>query len=216
MSLAVNGAASANFQLNNSISQLVQNQKTEQAPKSFQNDSFQVSSTGETTQPEDPNALPTEVGGWKNFTNSIGSMFSNMADALGFGETRKLLRQEFNQVDADKNQSLNKQEFNIATLNLFDFFGTEFARADKNRDGVVVEKEYANYRKEQLSLAFDRRDNNMDNHLTVNEFGFIGRQMLQNRDVRLDENDDGAVNKREFTRASLRGLMNLRDWISGG
>ncbi|MFN8578739.1 MAG: hypothetical protein U0354_18065 [Candidatus Sericytochromatia bacterium] len=157
--------------------------------------------------------LPTNATTFKKIGNSFGEFFSNVADKLGFGETRKLLNQEFSQVDQTRDGTLNKGEFNVATLNLLDFMGTEFARADKDRDGRVNEKEYANYRKEQIGNMFDRRETSGDKHLNINEIGFIGQQFLINRDPRLDENQDGLVNKREFTRGALRGTMNIRDLL---
>lgn len=157
--------------------------------------------------------LPEKATTFKQIGNSINQAFGNIADKLGFGETRKLINQEFNQVDLNKDSSLNKGEFNVATLNLFDFTGAEFARADSNRDGQVNQKEYANYRKEQLSNAFDKKETSGDNHLNSKEIGFIGQQMLANRDVRLDENQDGLVNKREFTNSVVRGTMNVRDFL---
>lgn len=157
--------------------------------------------------------LPEKATTFKQIGNSIGQAFGNIADKLGFGETRKLINQEFSQIDQTRDGNLNKGEFNVATLNLFDFSGAEFAKADSNRDGLVNQKEYANYRKEQLSDAFDKKETSGDNHLNSNEIGFIGKQLLVNKDVRLDENQDGLVNKREFTNSVVRGTMNVRDFL---
>ena len=157
--------------------------------------------------------LPGSATTFKKLGNSVGEMFSNVADKLGFGETRKLINQEFSQVDQTGDGLLNKGEFNVATLNVIDFMGSEFARADKNSDGRVNQKEYVDYRKDQLSNAFERKEKSGDNHLNINEIGFIGQQLLANRDVRLDQNQDGLVNKREFTRSVVKGTMNIRDFL---
>lgn len=171
-------------------------------------DAVSISSYGNPQQP-----LPDSANTFKKIKNSVGEMVGNIADKLGFGETRKLINNEFSQVDQTRDGSLNKGEFNVATLNVLDFMGTEFARADKDRDGRVNQKEYANYRKEQLGNMFDRRDASGDKHLNINEIGFIGQQFLANRDPRLDENQDGLVNKREFTRSVVRGTMNIREFL---
>lgn len=159
------------------------------------------------------NTAPAEAGGWKKFSNSFGEMFSNIADKLKIGETYNLVSQEFNQADRDRSGKMNVTEFNVATLNVFDFWGSEFARADQNRDGSVNVSEYVDYRKEQLSNAFDMKDTSNDKHLNSNEIGFIGRQLLANRDPRVDPNNDGMINKREFTRSIVRGSMNIRDLL---
>jgi hypothetical protein len=181
---------------------------TVQAPAyKLASDSVNLSSTA-TQQP-----LPMEAGGWKKFTNSVGEVFSNIADAMKFGETYNLIRQEFNQVDMNRNATLDIGEFNFATLNLTDFWGTEFAKADQNRNGAVDLGEYVEYRKQQLSYSFERKDASKDKHLNINEVGFIGQQLLANRDPRLDANQDGLVNKREFIRSVVRGTMNIREFL---
>ncbi len=163
--------------------------------------------------PATTSALPTEAGGWKRFTNSMGEMFSNIADKMGFGETYKIGSEEFNQVDTSRDGNLNRVEFNLATLNLLDIMGTEFARADKNQDGRVGVHEYVDYRKQQIGNAFNAKDSNNDKHLSINEVGVIGQQLLNNRDPRFDPSQDGLVNKREFIRANLRGAISIRDFL---
>ena len=174
----------------------------------YRNDGVSLSATASTAGP-----LPDKAGAMTRISNAFGNFFSNVADKMGIGETYKLVAQEFNQVDMNKDQSLNQWEFNVATMNLADFTGSEFARADQNRNGRVEEKEYVNYRKEALSYAFDRKDANNDSHVSVNEIGSVGRMLLEKRDVRLDENGDGLVNKREFTKASVRGAISIRDFL---
>lgn len=209
MSFSVNGSNQVNQVYNTTTTTTTtQPVTTTNTGASLGSDAINLSSYSNPQQP-----LPTSATTFKKIGNSFGEFFSNMADKLGFGETRKLLNQEFAQVDQTRDGTLNKGEFNVATLNLLDFMGTEFARADKDRDGRVNEKEYANYRKEQIGNMFERRETSGDKHLNVNEIGFIGQQFLVNRDPRLDENQDGLVNKREFTRGALRGTMNIRDLL---
>lgn len=167
-----------------------------------------VSLSSNTNQP-----LPSEAGTWKKISNSIGEAFSNVADKMHVGETYKVISQEFDVVDKNHNNELNFGEFNIATLNVLDFMGTEFAKADKNHDNKVDRNEYVDYRKQQLGNVFDAKEKSGDKHLNVNEIGFIGQQLLTNRDPRLDENQDGLVNKREFTRAAVRGSISIRDFF---
>ncbi len=207
MSFSVNG--------NNSVNQIFDNKETTSTSQSVNTSTNTTPMAGDSVNVASYSTapLPTSANTFKKLSNSINEMFSNVADKLGFGQTRKLINQEFTQVDNSKNGSLNFGEFNVATLNLFDFTGAEFARADKNGDRSIDQKEYANYRKEQLSNAFDRKETSGDNHLNVNEVGFIGQQLLANRDVRLDANQDGLVNKTEFTRSVVKGTMNIRDFL---
>src|SRR6185295_857775 len=114
-------------------------------------DSVKLSNVAGTNEP-----LPMEAGGWKKFSNSVGEFFSNIADGLKFGETYNLIRQEFNQVDMNRNATLDIVEFNLATLNLTDFWGSEYAKADQDRNGRVSLGEYVDYRKQQLSYSFER------------------------------------------------------------
>jgi hypothetical protein len=198
---------------NNPISQIFNNntsstpapQTTTASPTAaYSSDAVNVSNTY---------ANPDKAGAFKKLSNSIGEAFSNVADKMGIGETYKVIEQEFNQVDLNKDQSLNQWEFNVATMNLGDIFGTEFARADKNRDGRVQTKEYVEYRKDQLGRAFDQKDSNNDSHVSMNEIGSIGKMLLEKRDPRLDENQDGLVNKREFMRSSVKGSISIRDFL---
>lgn len=207
MSFSISGNSGVNAVYNNQTTTNT-SQPVNTAPTSSSLGSDSVNVTSYASQP-----LPTSATTFKKLGNSVSEMFSNIADKMGFGETRKLINQEFSQVDQTRDGTLNKGEFNVATLNIIDFMGTEFARADKDRDGRVNQKEYANYRKEQLSNAFDRKDASGDKHLNINEIGFIGQQFLANRDTRLDENQDGLVNKREFTRSVVRGTMNIREFL---
>ncbi len=176
-------------------------------------DSLKLSSTTNTYSAQSTEPLPTEAGGWKRFTNAMGSMFSNIADGLRFGETYNLISEEHNRGDKDRDGRLNTYEFNVSTLNLLDFWGTEFSRADKNRDNSVDRSEYVDYRKEQLGDAFNFKDKNGDRHVSVNEIGWIGKQFLEKKDPRLDENQDGLVNKREFTRSVIRGSLSIKDLL---
>jgi hypothetical protein len=209
MSFSVNNTSGVNQVYNNTTpSNTTQPVTTSNTGVSLGSDGVSLSSYANPQQP-----LPTSATTLKKLGNSVSEMFSNVADKLGFGETRKLINQEFAQIDQTKDGTLNKGEFNVGTLNVLDFMGTEFARADKDRDGRVNEKEYATYRKEQISNIFDSKEKSGDKHLNINEIGFIGQQFLANRDTRLDENQDGLVNKREFTRSVVRGNMSIRDFF---
>src|SRR5688572_21455071 len=70
-------------------------------------DSVTLSNVANTPQP-----LPLEASGWKKFSNSVGEVFSSIADAMKFGETYSLIRQEFNRTDYNRNRSLEFAEFN--------------------------------------------------------------------------------------------------------
>lgn len=207
MSLSIGSNSSVNYVNNNQTNTTAAAASTASNSYTMNSDSLSLSSTN----PNQP--APTEAGGWKKFSDSVGNFFSNVADSLHFGKTYNLVRDEYNQVDVNRNGGLDRGEFNVATLNLFDFWGTEFAKADKNQNGNVELNEYVKYRKDQLGYIFESREQSGDNHLNTNEIGFIGRQLLQNRDPRLDENQDGMVNKREFTRSALKGIMNIREYL---
>lgn len=207
MSLSIGSNNYVNTEYNTNTINNTTSTTTNNTTTSMTSDNLSLSTTTTT--------LPEQAGTWKKLSNSVGQMFSSIADKLGFGETYKVIAQEFKQVDTSSDGTLNKGEFNVATLNLFDFMGTEFARADKNRDGRVQEREYVDYRKQQLEVEFNKREKTGDNHINVNEIGFIGKQLLTNRDPRLDENQDGLLNKREFTRGAIRGAMSIRDLLGG-
>jgi len=207
MSLNISGGSNVSYNQFLPSGTNTQTASTSSTSTSLGSDSLAISTTASTTP------FPTQAGTWTKLKNSVGELFSDMADSMKFGETYKLTKQEFHQVDVNKDQMLDQGEFNLATLNLMDFFGTEFARADRNRDSRVDVDEYAKYRKEQLENVFTRRDLNGDKHHNVNEIGFIGQQLLMNRDVRIDPNQDGLVNKREFVRGSLQGMLNIRDLL---
>lgn len=205
MSFSVGSNNPLNQVFNNTTNTTQTPQTTTASPvAAYKSDTISVSNTYNN---------PDQAGVFKKISNSIGEAFSNVADKMGVGETYKVIEQEFNQVDLNKDQSLNQWEFNVATMNLGDIFGTEFARADKNRDGRVQTKEYVEYRKDQLSRAFDQKDSNNDSHVSVNEIGSIGKMLLEKRDPRLDENQDGLVNKREFMRSSVKGAISIRDFL---
>lgn len=198
---------------NNPISQIFNNNTSSAPAPQTTTASPTAAYSSDTVNVSNTYANPDKAGTLKKLSNSIGEAFSNVADKMGIGETYKVIEQEFNQVDLNKDQSLNQWEFNVATMNLGDIFGTEFARADKNRDGRVQTKEYVEYRKDQLSNAFDRKDANNDSHVSMNEIGSIGKLLLEKRDPRLDENQDGLVNKREFMRSSVKGAISIRDFL---
>jgi hypothetical protein len=211
MSLSVGNNTALNNVNPDSLVNKVSTASTVQIPAyKMSSDSVKLSSvtSTNTNQP-----VTIEAGGWKKFSNALGQMGSSIADALGFGETYNLIRQEFNQVDMNRTGNLQIYEFNMATLNVTDFWGIEFGRADKNRNGSVDKGEYVDYRKQQLTYCFERKDISKDNHLNINEIGVIGQQLLANRDTRLDANQDGLVNKREFIRSVVRGTMNIREFL---
>lgn len=138
--------------------------------------------------------------------DSFSQMFSDMAYSMGMGETYRLVEQEFRQVDQNMDGNLNVGEFTMATLNPF-----EFQNADTNYDNKVTIKEYAQYRKHRLEVAFQQKDVNGDHHLNLAEIGAVGRIYLANRDPRVDTNTDGLLNRREFVRANLTMGISIRD-----
>ena len=161
-------------------------------------DQVQVSNT---TDPSTQTA-----GFFKKTGDVVGEMFSDIAFSMGMGDTYNLIDREFRQVDFNQDGQLNHGEFTVATLNPF-----EFQVADKNYDGRLTQKEYSNYRKERLEIAFKQKDLNGDRHLNVGEIGSVGRIYLANRDPRLDKNLDGLANKREFVQAQLTLGISIRD-----
>jgi hypothetical protein len=161
-------------------------------------DSVQLSNT----------ANPQSAGFFKRMGDSVGEMFSDAADAMGFGETYKLIEQEFYQVDFNRDGNLNAGEFMMATLNPF-----EFQAADRNYDGRIDKKEYVKYRKDRLEHAFQQKDTNGDRFLNTAEIGSVGRYYLAQRDPRLDYNRDGLASKREYVRAQITLGISVRDML---
>src|SRR5690606_30143919 len=153
MSININGSSAVNYNYT-SNTKTAANTSAASASPSMGTDAVSLSSTASSSP------FPDKAGGWARFKNSVGEVFSDIADSMKFGETYKLARQEFQQVDINRNQTLDRGEFNIATMNFMDFWGTEFARADKNSDGRVNVDEYAKYRKTQLETIFQSRDVN--------------------------------------------------------
>ena len=157
-----------------------------------------------------PPSPAMEAGFWKKTGDSISNFFSDIADSLQFGETYKLIRSEYQQIDHNGDQLLNQGEFMVGTLTLNPM---EFRNADRNMDNHLSLKEYVTYRKDKLARAFAQKDVSGDHFVNHVEIGTVGRIYLQNRDPNVDANQDGLLSKREYMRAHLKLGISIRDML---
>lgn len=145
--------------------------------------------------------LPTDeankqAGFGKRFFNGIGNAFGRMADWVGLGTLSHYAKSSFQELDINKNNSVDINEFSAVSQ----MIGMSFQQVDANTDQQISLGEYKKVIGNLVDSEFKARDTSGDGFLNLNEVINAG---YANAFASHDINKDNLLSRNEFA-----GLLN--------